>query len=851
MVSFRRRVIVSLLASAALAGPALAQDVAGSGSGQTTKADVPSQQPDNSTDGDIIVTAQKRDENIQSVPMSIQAIGTKRLDQLNISNFNEYTQLLPSVAFQSSQPGVTTVYMRGVASGGDGNHSGSLPSVGSYLDEQPVTTIGGTLDVHIYDIARIESLAGPQGTLYGASSEAGTIRIITNKPDTAGFYGRVDGEVNTVKAGGIGGTLEGMLNIPFNDRIALRVVGFYERDAGYIDNVPGTRSFLPQPGGITVDNKAFVKKDYNDTDTYGGRAALKIDLDDNWTVTPTLLHQEQRSHGTYGYDPKVGDLQVQHFYPEYRQDRFTQAALTIEGKVGNWDLTYTGALLDRRTLQSSDYTDYSEAYDSMYASVGGLAGYFAYVDNAGKTIDPRQVIVARDHFKKLSQELRVASPVEEPFRLVAGAFYQRQSNLIFQNYKVPNLGSQVSVNDYPGTLWLTRQHRVDKDYAVFGEASYDLTPKLTLTAGGRVFIYDNSLIGFFGFGRNPGVDAADGRPYTAEPFNAAGSSRTGVAGCYLAGGGTLRDAYLNGGSIGGFLQTPDVGGIPCVNLGVPVGNSVVPKRADGQGVTYKVNATWKPVDNVLLYATWSRGFRPGGINRRGDVGDYQADFLTNYEVGWKTTVVDGLRFNGAVYQQNWDQFQFSFLGENSFTIIQNGPDARIRGVEMDAAFNSGGLSLTAAGSYTDARTLTDLCSSVTCSPTGGDVLAPRGTRLPITPRFKLSGTARYAVPIGAVRAYIQGLVAHQSSAGSDIRVLSLTADGTSKASALGRLQPYTSANLAIGGELSGYTFEVFVRNLWDERGEISRFQQCGTCDQRIYIVPIAPRTIGVRLGARF
>lgn len=843
MSNLKRRVLGPLLASVVIAAPAVAQTVPPQETPQP--ASQPAAADDTAaSDGDIIVTAQKRDENIQNVPISIQAIGTRRLDQLNVSNFNEYTQLLPSVAFQSSQPGVTTVYMRGVASGGDGNHSGSLPSVGTYLDEQPVTTIGGTLDVHIYDIARIESLAGPQGTLYGASSEAGTIRIITNKPDTSALYGRVDGEVNTLKSGGIGTTVEGMLNIPFNDRIALRVVGFHQRDAGFIDNVPGTRSFLPQPGGITIDNDAFVEKDYNDTETYGGRAALKIDLDDSWTATPTVLYQEQRSHGSYGYDPKVGDLKVQRFYPEYRKDRFVQAALTIEGQLGNWDVTYSGAYLDRRALQSSDYTDYAEAYDSLYSSVGGLAGYFYYQDAAGNTIDPRQRIIGQDHFKKLSQELRVASPVDQPFRLVAGAFYQRQSNLIFQDYQIPNLGPNVSANGYTGTLWLTRQHRVDKDYAVFGEASLDLTPTVTLTAGARGFIYDNSLIGFFGFGRNPGVDPDDGRPYTASPFNAAGSSRTGVAGCLMAGGGTLRDAYLNGGDTTAFLTTSDVGAIPCVNLGVAKGGAVVPKSADGQGVTYRFNATWKPRDGLLLYGTWSRGFRPGGINRRGDVGDYGADFLTNYEFGWKTTWLDGkLRVNGALYQQNWDQFQFSFLGENSFTVIQNGPDARIRGVEMDANVNAGRLSLTASGSYSDAKTRTDLCETVICSGTGADVLAPTGTRLPITPRFKAAGTARYTVPIGAARAYLQALVAHQSSASSDLRV--------EKAAALGRLGAYTTGNLAIGAEFARYTLEIFARNLWDERGAITRYQLCGSCDQRPYVVPIVPRTIGVRLGAKF
>ncbi|MFT3976388.1 MAG: TonB-dependent receptor [Sphingomonas bacterium] len=867
MAGFKSRMLVSLLASAGLAAPALAQ---------TT--DQPSARAANSDAlSDIIVTAQKRDENIQTVPISIQALSTRKLDQLNISNFNEYTQLLPSVAFQTSQPGVTTVYMRGVASGGDGNHSGSLPSVGSYLDEQPVTTIGGTLDVHIYDVARIESLSGPQGTLYGASSEAGTIRIITNKPDTAGFYGRVDGELNTVRKGGVGGKLEGMINTPFSDNVALRVVGFYQRDAGYIDNVAGTRTFCGTPthdddgnvngclkDGITVNNKALVKKDYNDTETWGGRAALKVDLDSNWTVTPSVIYQESRSHGSYGFDPSVGDLQVQHFYPEYRRDRFIQGALTIEGKLGNWDITYAGAYLDRRDTQSSDYTDYAEAYDQLYHSAGGLANYFYYQDAAGNTIDPRQRVIGTDHFKKMSQELRVASPATERFRLVAGAFYQRQSNLIHQDYQIPGLGSQVSVNGHPGTLWLTQQERIDKDYAMFGEASYDLLPKLTVTAGARAFIYDNSLGGFFGFGRNP-ADDGSGVPYTALPHNGAGSSGTGVAGCFLTNGQTLKQMVDAGEDPAPFAPLM-VGGSPCTNLATLSGGKPIPKRTQGQGVTYRFNLTWKPSDQVMLYGTWSRGFRPGGINRRGDVVDYAPDYLTNYEIGWKTTWMGGLlRINGAIYQQDWDSFQFAFLGPNSFTIIQNGPNARIRGVEMDANLSAGPLALTVAGSYNDAKTLQNLClqadPTFTCSgfladgTTPNMVSAAKGTRLPITPEFKITGTARYTVPLGeTTKGYIQAVVSHQSSAASDIRTAVYEA-GTgaivNPAALLGRLPAYTTGNLAIGAEMSKYNIEVFVQNLWDERGEISRFQECGSCYQRPYIVPILPRTIGIRAGAKF
>src|SRR5258706_9462856 len=192
----------------------------------------------------VVVTAEKRVEDLQKVPLSIQVLGTQKLDQLHITNFTDYAQYLPSVSFSANAsggglngPGFTNVYMRGVASGGDGNHSASLPSVGTYLDEQPITTIGGALDIHVYDIARVEALAGPQGTLYGASSEAGTIRIITNKPDPSAFSASYEANVNTTDKGGIGGGVEGYANIPISDNAAIRLVAWDEHDAGYIDNV--------------------------------------------------------------------------------------------------------------------------------------------------------------------------------------------------------------------------------------------------------------------------------------------------------------------------------------------------------------------------------------------------------------------------------------------------------------------------------------------------------------------------------------------------------------------------------------------------------------------------------------
>ena len=826
-VQFSRRALLlaSLSGTVLSSTPALAQEAAQAG-----------------YDDEIIVTAQKREENLQNVPISIQALGTRKLDQLNVGNFEDFSKLLPSVSFQSSQPGVTTVYMRGVASGGDGNHSGSLPSVGVYLDEQPVTTIGGTLDVHIYDIARIESLAGPQGTLYGASSQAGTIRIITNKPDTSGFEGRIDGELNSVKSGGMGGKIEGMINAPISDMAAIRLVGWYQKDAGYIDNVPGTRTFCAAvsageggvtcgPGGISVNNNAFVEKNFNDVEIHGGRAALKVDLDDNWTVTPTVLYQKQKSSGTFAQDPRVGDLQVQRFYPDARRDKFIQAALTVEGKIGNFDLTYAGAYLDRKAYQINDYTDYAEAYDALYADYGGLAGYFYLNDNAGNTIDPRQFIIGTDHFRKMSQELRIASPQDERFRVVAGLFYQRQSNEIHQDYIIPGLADAMSVNGLPGTLWLTEQKRVDKDYAAFGEVSFDVTPTVTLTGGGRYYKYDNSLIGFFGFGRDP----------NGPPFNGAGSSRTGVAGCYTTTGAILRD------NPGGTLLPAAVPGGPCTNLADYVNGELVPKRTKDTGFTHRVNLTWKPSDDVMTYATWSRGFRPGGINRRATIVPYAADFLTNYELGVKTTLADGMiRLNAAVYQQEWKRFQFSFLGENSFTEIHNGPNARIRGIEADINVRpTDGLTFSAAASYTDAKTRNNLCKEddPTFSCTGDDVAAPKGTRLPVTPKFNGNATVRYQFPVGPGEMHFQSVIAHRSSATPDIRVL--TAD------ALGRIKGSTTVDFAAGFEWDKFSLELFLQNAFDERAELARYANCGQCDGRVQVLVNQPRTIGARLGAKF
>nr|MBP6750968.1 TonB-dependent receptor plug domain-containing protein [Xanthomonadaceae bacterium] len=180
------------------------------------------EQSGNPTLETITVTSQKRSENAQDVPISLNVIGAQQLDELQVNDFEDYAKLLPSVSISPNGPGFGQVYMRGVASGGDGNHSGPLPSVGIYLDEQPITTIQGALDLHVYDMERVEALSGPQGTLYGASSEAGTLRLITRKPDTAGFSAGYGVEASAIDGGGWGHVVEGFVNVPMSDRAAIR-----------------------------------------------------------------------------------------------------------------------------------------------------------------------------------------------------------------------------------------------------------------------------------------------------------------------------------------------------------------------------------------------------------------------------------------------------------------------------------------------------------------------------------------------------------------------------------------------------------------------------------------------------
>ncbi|HEX8526101.1 TonB-dependent receptor [Allosphingosinicella sp.] len=754
--------------------------------------------PQSEQDPDIIVTATRRAENLQDVPIAITAMGTQTLEELQVDEFNDYARLVPSLSFRSLGPGSANVYFRGVASGENANHSASLPSVGTYLDEQPITTITGALDLHVFDIARIEALAGPQGTLYGASSQAGTVRIITNRPDPSRFYGEVGLEGNSVAHGGFGGTLEGFVNAPLSAGAALRIVGWYRRDAGYIDNVPGTLVF--PTSGITFDNSDLVEEDYNDVDTYGARAALGIELDENWTVTPSLMGQRQLSRGSFTEESGLEPLQVSQFNPERFNDRWYQAALTIEGRIGNFDMTYAGAYMQRQINGQFDYVDYAYFYDA-------LAGYGDYFrDNDGDLVNPNQYIVSDDSFRRMSHELRFTSPADRPVRLVAGVFYQRQSHSIEQNYIIDDIADAITVPGTESNIWLTQQMRIDRDYGLFGELAWDIVPDLTLTGGLRLYRFDNTLTGFFGY--------SDGF-----------SGSTGVAGCF---------------------GPPSVPQSPCQNLGeIDADGNVGPKRSEDTDFIHRLNITYRITPDHLVYATWSRGYRPGGVNRRGTLPPYGADFINNYELGLKTSWMDNrLRFNTAIYQLNWDNIQLSFLGANGLTEIQNAGNARIRGAEFELAGRpADGLTFSLGGAYNHAETT-------------NEILAPAGTRLPLTARFKGNARVRYEFPLGSrgMEGHVQLTASHEGRRTRDLRAAQQAIYGPLRATNL--------VDVSVGARNEAWSFDLFARNLFDARGALGSSINCNefVCGDpdgvtaigpKIYTFVATPRTIGIRVGRRF
>ncbi len=790
---------------------------------------------------EVVVTAQKRSEKMQDVPISMEAMGNQKLEELNVQSFEDYAKLLPSISATPSAftgVGFTKVYMRGIVTGGDGQATTSQPSVGTYLDEQPITTVQGNLDIHLYDIARVEALAGPQGTLYGASSQAGTIRIITNKPDASGFSAGYSLEGNTVDNGGQGYVAEGFVNIPLGEKAAVRLVGWKSKTGGWVDNVRGTRTYRGDisttADDFTVNNAQYAKDNYNTIDTTGARAALRIELNDNWTLTPSVQMQEQKGKGASGDDLSSfapGDYAVKHFRAEYANDKWYQVGLTVEGKIGNFDLTYSGNHLHRDVDASSDYSDYTYWYDNLYTS-----GYFAglFVNNAGQRVDPSQSYINNDGYSKQSHEIRISSSQENRLRGQIGLFYQKQKHDFQESFgNIPGLANIYLMNQdepngkqFPGVVYLNSMDREDTDKAVFGSLAYDLTDKLEVSVGMRFFKPEVTVKGFFGYGLGYNPSRA---PTGTEP----GAVANGGSGAFSPNGqGWSRNGEWRCKSQVSYKDAP------CLNVDKGIAESDHISR---------FNLRYKATDDAMMYVTWSEGYRPGGINRNPFAGDYKSDFLTNYEFGWKTEWFNRtLQFNGALFLQKWKDFQIGFQGANGITQVDNGPSAEVKGAEIQLMWlASENLLISSSTAFYKSKLKSDY-SNFDAAGNVVDVNAPAGTRLPITPKFKGSLLARYKFNVGDYEGHVQGSLAHSGSAASRLNI----ADNA----VVGDIEANTTLDVSTGVERGNYSLELFVQNLTNENAALYKTAQC--TDQvcggvQSYGVRPHPRTIGIKFNQKF
>jgi len=771
-----RLLATTCLVTAGGAGPALAQE---------TAAEPPRRQVDI-----ITVTAQKREESLQDVPLSIQAIDNTQIENLGIDSFEDIVAFAPSVSFVSERPGTQNLFMRGIADGSNPNRTNTATAT-LYLDEQPLTVGGTIVDLHGYDIERYEVLNGPQGTYYGAGSVSGTVRIITNKPDPSGYEAGFDVTAGTIENGGELYTLEGFANIPIvEDRVAIRLVGWYDDEGGFIDNIPLTRTYT---NGATVSNAPFAQEDYNTSEITGGRFALRADLTPNWTGTLSAFFQNAETTGAWDHDPRRrGDLQVGRFAEDSGQREFSQIAATIEGSTRFADIVLTTAYFKQDYQSSADYSDYVE-----YASFAPWIQQFAcdefyYYGNVGCN-DPSMAFQVDDYNERWSTEVRATSNGDGPLSWIVGAYFESNESEGSGFWDMPGIKfggapaafylSYYGGDPLPNEWYSYYGSGGSEQIAVFGEVGYDITERLTLTVGARFF--EDS------FSTDPGGWSN----YFYEP-------KTGAAG----------------------------------------------SSGETSGEGFKVNLQYQATDNVLTYFNYAEGFRAGGSN--GAIGQtnpsipetYTPDYLDSYEVGWKSQLFDGrVVLNGAAYWMVWEDFQTSVYDINIAPVIfyANAGNAEVRGFEFDLqTLLTNDWSFNFNANYNQSELSEDFASLVDPNL----VWAPEGRELPYVPEWKYAASTRYEF---AVTDSMSGYV--QASYSFTGEVWNLLIEDSVAGAVPERQDAYGLLDLRAGLERGAYRLELFATNVTDERAQV--FINTGYYDERI--TTNRPRTIGLRLTGRY
>jgi iron complex outermembrane receptor protein len=713
---------------------------------------------------EVVVTATKRSENAQDVPSSIEVLSSATLENLGVKDFNDYALLVPSLSFTSTGPGSAQLYFRGLSDGSVNlvETSGVQPTVAVYLDEQPVTNAGRSLDLEIYDIERIEALSGPQGTLFGASSEAGTVRIITKAPNPAGEDFGTDFSYALSPHGDPSYKIEGFANLPLGDRTAVRLVGWSDQQGGYINNIQ--RSFtltFPNIDAIqpytvvgpypTINNNLYAKSDFNPSGKEGIRLALRTLPNDNWTIDFKFITQRLTSQGVFDVNPALGggDLNVARFFNDSLDDVFRQYSITANGKFGDFDLTYAGSYFDRNITYTHDYSMYSD-YSSFIAPYYTCTATGLVLTACN---DPREEFIGNNFIRRWDNEVRVQTPLTYPVHAIVGVFNETIEHRYTENYDIPGLNPQSDINGNPVVYLLFDGNRLDRQTAAFSEITWDVTSKLSLLGGVRWFDESNTINGLF----------------EAKPLG------------------------------GLFELNPHV-------------------TATEVGAIKKFNASYKIQPGVLVYSTYSEGYRPNGVNRGttptsladGIGPTYKSDLVRNYEAGIKSQWFDNrLRFNVTAYHMKWSNIQFTTLFPGVvFFVSGNAGTAVDNGGEFDLSFRPDEhWTFSLNGAYTDAHLAQSFCVGAPCGNPLAYWHAPSGTSLAFVPKEKGSVIARYEFPWSStVHGHAQ---VNTSFVGSSYSTMFLETRGS---------QPgYSLTNLKLGAAWGHWASDLYCDNVLDKR----------------------------------
>lgn len=849
----RRSVLSAAIAAALSAAPVIS---------------VAQDQPPKRRIEEITVTATKVEQSLQDVPIAVTALGSEELDQLGITNFADYVMQLPSITAGGSGPGQNTIYIRGVASTTPNlttaGVAGLSPNVAFYLDEQPLAQPGRNLDVYAADLKRIEVLSGPQGTLFGGSSQAGNVRLITNKPEFGETYGSVSVGASTIQDGGNSANIEAMINLPLSDTVAVRGVIYTDSKGGWIDNVAGTRTaadsarFRPAGtvrangavvsadragfqstadlSGVTfldATNEGLVEEDFNDSQYTGGRVSLRWQPNDRWRFDLTHTAQDLESDGVFFADPTVGDLQVERFSPDSIDDSFGNTAWTASALFGELEVLYTGAFTDRETDQIVDYTDYLFVGQYLpYYICDASVSYPGAAAPSGTCQAPNLFVDSQTDVESITHELRLTTDQSKSLRFTAGAFYQKLELKELNDFTYPNSVNAIAFDGVTTGFGPNYPLTNTSITGVVGNASPGYFSQAGPFPDGVIFRNDvlrtDEQLGIFG---EATYDITDQFAITAGArFYDIEVDLEGSANSSFFNFGATTDAQAFGTNISAQFA-------PGNALGAP-------DKAATDGVIFKLTGTWRPNNDQMYYATISEGFRPGLLNRPGGAqnaaGTFTVPFaldtddVTNFEIGTKATFVDGtVQINAAAFYVDIEKLQTTIFDPSITNLFfsDNAANAEVRGLEGDVTWLpafSDRLTVNASVSFLD----TEITEVLT--PTN-DVR--QGDELAFAPQFQGTVRARYEWPFSAsLTAHVMPGVSWSSESFSDI--VTINRD---------EIESWFMASISAGVKAGTWDAELFINNLTDERAEVAR----NFVFDRTQVTYAQPMTFGIRTNFYF